>query len=219
MKVAQISFLRYLWLVEVLTGLLFGLAAAAGATLFPGMQNMANVGVSLRAGRQAGYAFAAGLSVVFTIQAAVAVYFANALSRHPSIIAFMKQWAAFVFLFLAAVFLLKGFRARRLPVARPYQGIPFVRGMLLAGMNFLVIPYFFAISGYLLGDGYLDHGAASSTAFILAAGAGAMTVYRAYARGAHWIDRKAHFLTRNINFLLGGLLIILALVQGGRLYL
>ncbi len=210
----------YLCGVESLTAVLLGLAAAVGATLFPGMLNMTSVNVSLRAGRRAGYAFATGMAVTFTAQAGLAVIFANYFTNHPTIIGTMKQWAIPTFLLLAAFFLVKGIRGRVaevLPDDRPYHGSPFLRGALLAFMNLLTLPYFFAVGGWLLADGYLAGSPAARLAFTLAAGAGAWAIFGAYARGARWMQREARFLTRNINFLLGGLLAILALVQGIRL--
>ncbi|MBB4079213.1 threonine/homoserine/homoserine lactone efflux protein [Lewinella aquimaris] len=205
--------------MDYLTAVLLGLAAAAGATLFPGMLNMTSVSVSLRAGRRAGYQFAAGMAVAFTLQAGLAIFFANYFTSHPGILVVMKQWSAFVFLVLAAFFLFKGYRAKVAEEAaesRPYRGSPFARGAVLALMNFLTIPYFFAIGGWLLTDGHLAGDAAARTGFTTGAGAGAMLIFGAYARLANWMHRRARFLTRNINFVLGALLVVLAVIQGMR---
>ncbi len=204
-----------------LTAVLLGLAAAAGATFFPGMLNMSSVSVSLRAGRRAGYLFAAGMATAFTAQAALAVFFANYFATHPSILLFMKQWAVLVFLVLAAFFLLKGFRARAAASAenQPYHGNPFVRGTVLALMNLLTIPYFFALCGWMLSSHYMQGDLISRLGFTGGAGAGALVIFGAYARLANWFNRRAHFLTRNINFLLGAILVVLAVVQGYRTYL
>ena len=207
--------------METLTAALLGLAAAAGATFFPGMLNMTSVNVSLRAGRRAGYTFAAGMATAFTAQAGLAVFFANYFTTNPSIIGYMKQWAVPTFLVLAGFFVIKGVRGRvaeAAPGERPYHGSPFVRGVALALMNLLTVPYFFAVSGWLLSSGQLAGTPPARLVFTLAAGAGAMLIFGAYARMAHWMQREAFFLTRNINFLLGGLLTILAIAQGIRLY-
>jgi threonine/homoserine/homoserine lactone efflux protein len=206
----------YLCGVQVIVSVLWGLAAAAGATLFPGMQNMASVSVSLRAGRRAGYQFSLGLTLAFASQATLAVFFANYFTQHPSILVFMKEWATLVFFILAAFFFFKGYRARAASISpgdRPYHGSPLMRGMGLAFMNLLVIPYFFAFSGWLLTGGLLGSAFVHRLSFIVGAAAGAMLIYGAYARSASWIDRKAHFLTRNMNFLLGAILVVIALVQ------
>ena len=207
--------------MESITAVVLGLAAAAGATFFPGMLNMTSVNVSLRAGRRAGYAFSAGLAAAFTAQAGIAVFFADYFTSHPGIIGHLKQWAVPMFAFLAVFFLVKGYRgyvARESPEDRPYHGSPFVRGAVLAVMNLLTVPYFFAVSGWLLAHGTLAGGGIARVAFTFGAGFGSLVIFGAYARLADWIHRKALFLTRNMNFLLGGLLALLALVQGIRLY-
>lgn len=207
--------------METLTAVLLGLAAAAGATFFPGMLNMTSVNVSLRAGRRAGYAFAAGMAATFTAQAGLAVFFANYLADHPTLIIFLREWAVVAFVFLAVFFLFKGYRGRiaeAAPDGGRYRGSPFLRGLVLALMNLLTVPYFFAVSGWMLAGGHLPADAYGRLGFTVGAGAGALLIFGAYARLANWMQRKALFLTRNINFLLGGLLAILALVQGIRLY-
>ncbi|WP_420461291.1 LysE family transporter [Neolewinella sp.] len=207
--------------MDFITALLLGLAAAVAATWFPGLLNMNSVSVTLRAGRRAGYVFGVGMTVAFTTQAALAVFFASYFAAHPRILTFMRQWAVLVLLVLAAFFLVKGFRAQLQhegPESKPYHGSAFVRGIALALMNFLTVPYFFAVCGWLLSDGYLQSDFGSRTGFTLGAGTGAMLIFGAYTRCARWMQRRAHFLTRNINFVLGGILILLALVQAIRMY-
>ncbi|WP_116126543.1 LysE family transporter [Lewinella sp. IMCC34183] len=207
--------------MQTLHAVLLGLAAAAGATFFPGMLNMTSVNVSLRAGRRAGYRFAAGMATALLFQAGLAVFFADYLTTHPSVLGNLRQWAVPVFLVLAVFFLLKGLRARvaeAAPGDRPYHGSPFLRGVALAVMNLMTVPYFFTISGWLLANGTLTATSVARLGFSVGAGAGALVIFGAYARLAEWMQRKALFLTRNINFLLGGLLALLALVQGVRLY-
>ena len=220
-SVAALFLPAYLWVVDFLTALLLGLVAAVAATWFPGLLNLNGVSVTLRAGRRAGYLFGAGMTLAFTAQAALAVFFASYFTAHPSILTFMRQWAALLLLILAAFFLIKGFRAQHRhadPASEPYHGSPFVRGMALALMNLLTVPYFFAVCGWLLSDGYLQGDLGSRRGFTLCAGAGAMLVFGAYAHSARWMQRRAQFLTRNINFLLGAILMVLAVVQGMRMY-
>ena len=207
--------------MESLSAVFLGLAAAAGATLFPGMLNMTSVNVSLRAGRRAGYAFALGMAVTLTVQAGLAVFFARYLTERTDILISLRTWAVPMFVGLAGFFLIKGYRAQSADVPafdRPYRGIPFLRGAILAVMNLLTIPYFFAISGWFLADGYLSAGAPARLAFTLSAGLGALLNFMAYARLANWMHRNAQFFTRHINYFLGGLLLLLAMVQGIRVY-
>ena len=207
--------------MESLSAVFLGLAAAAGATLFPGMLNMTSVNVSLRAGRRAGYAFAVGMALTLTLQAGLAVFFAQYLTENTGILASLKTWAVPVFTGLSGFFFVKGWRAQSAAVPafdRPYRGSPFLRGAILAVMNLLTVPYFFAISGWFLAGGYLSPQAAARFAFTLSAGVGALLSFMAYARLADWMYRNARFFTRHINYFLGGLLLTLAVVQGIRVY-
>lgn len=207
--------------MESLSAVFLGLAAAAGATLFPGMLNMTSVNVSLRAGRRAGYAFALGMALTLTLQAGLAVFFARYLTENTGILVSLKTWAVPVFIGLSGFFLLKGWRAQSADVStfdRPYRGSPFLRGAVLAVMNLLTVPYFFAISGWFLSGGYLSTDGAARVLFTLSAGAGALLTFMAYARLADWMYRNARFFTRHINYFLGGLLMMLAVVQGIRVY-
>lgn len=207
--------------MEILLALLIGLATAAGAVLFPGMLNMTAVSTSLRAGRRAGYRFASGLSSMLTLQAGVAIIFADFLVAHPGIIEGMKRWAIVIFGTLAVFFLIKGWRVQHADIAaedRPYHGSPFWRGVAMAVMNFLTLPYFFAVGGWLIADGYLASALAPKVFFTVGAGLGSLTIFGAYARLADWIKRNALFLTRNINYILGGLFVVLAVAQGIRIY-
>ncbi|PPK88320.1 threonine/homoserine/homoserine lactone efflux protein [Neolewinella xylanilytica] len=201
--------------------MLLGLAAAAGATLLPGMLNMTSVNVSLRAGRRTAYIFALGMATTVLLQAGIAVFFAGFLNDHALVVDALRQCAILVFLFLSAFFLFKGIRARVAEASqpdRPYRGSPFLRGTLLAVMNLLTVPYFFATSGWFLANGSLHDTALARIVFAGSAGVGALVIFMGYARAAHWMHRNARFVTRNINYLLSGLLLVLAVAQGLRLY-
>ncbi|WP_116109112.1 LysE family transporter [Lewinella sp. IMCC34191] len=207
--------------MEPLTAVFLGLAAAAGATLFPGMLNMSSVNVSLRAGRRAGYTFALGMAMTLGLQAAIAVFFARYLTANTLVLESMRHYAIVVFLGLSLFFLVKGYRAQTAESAhfeRPYRGSPFLRGAILAVMNLLTIPYFFAIGGWFLAQGYIDSSSPSRVLFAVSAGLGALLIFMAYVRLADWMYRNAKFFTRHINYFLSGLLLVLAVAQGIRVY-
>jgi threonine/homoserine/homoserine lactone efflux protein len=207
--------------VETLSAVFLGLAGASVATCFPGLLNMSAVSISLRAGRGVGYRFSLGMALTFAAQAGLAVFFAKFFTRHPQVLSWLRLWAAPMLVVLAGFFLLKGIRAKRasLPVSEyAFVGRPLLRGAGLALMNLLTVPFFFAFCGWLLADGYLAATPNARAGFTLGAGAGAMLVFGLYVRLAGWMHRRAVILTRNINFVVGGLLILLAVVQGIRVY-
>lgn len=206
--------------MEVLNGLLVGIGAGVFVTWFPGMLNMQVVATACRAGRSKAYAFSAGLSTVIGLQATLAVFFAHLITGNVFILKGIKQWAIPLFLVLAVVFIAKGFSARaarRAEIEQPYPGGPFWRGFVSSAMNVLNIPFFLAIVGWLLSTGYLTRSFVPRVMFILGTGAGTLGVFFLYARLSGWISDHAAFFTRNINFFLGGLFVVLAAIQAVRI--
>lgn len=185
------------------------------------MLNMQAVATSVRVGSRKAYLFSAGLAVVIGAQTALAVLFANLLRDNPSIIPNLKESAIPLFLILAAGFTWKGFRARAARKAekvRPYKGGPFWRGMMMSMMNILNVPFVFALAGWLMAAGYLSRAFFPRLLYVPGTAIGALLVFLLYARLGDWINRNAALFTRNINFFIGGLFALLALVQSVRLY-
>lgn len=205
--------------MEILTALIVGLATGVFITWFPGMLNMQAVATSVRVGRSKAYQFSTGMAVIIGAQAAIAVLFADLIGSHPGLMPALKQWAVPILFVLAIGFTVKGFRARAARKARreiAYTGTPFWRGIMMSTMNVLNIPFIFAIAGFLMAGGWLSRGYYPRLFFVPGTALGAWSIFLGYARLGDWIDRNAGFLTRNINFFLGGLLVVLAVVQGVR---
>ena len=210
----------YLCSVEILNGFLVGLGTGAFITWFPGMLNMQVVATSVWAGEHRAYVFSRGLSAVIAAQTALGVLFADLLTRNPAVISGIKSWAIPLFLILAGFFTWKGYRARaarKAQVERPYRGGPFWRGMMMSMMNILNIPLIFAIAGWLIGDGYLSRAYLPRLAYVPGTALGALGVFSLYVLSADWISKNAAYFTRNINFFLGGLFVLLAVVQAIRI--
>lgn len=209
----------YLCGVDIMIGLLVGVGAGIFATWFPGMLNMQAVSVAVRGSRAQGYRFATGMAVVFPLQAGVSLFFANYLTAHPAVLESVKQWAVVLLAAIAVVFLYKGFSARQARKAHVEQASPdgpFRRGLGISLLNVLNIPLFFAITSWLLAHEYLPNAPVPKSVYVLGIGLGALVTFLVYARLADWFSRNANLLTRNINFLIGGLLIFLAVVQAFR---
>jgi len=202
--------------VEIVTGFLVGIGTGVFITWFPGMLNMQVVSTAVRVGKPKAYLFSAGMAMVIGAQTTLAVLFANLLTANPSVVPAIKQWAVPLFLVLALVFVGKGFRARaarKAEVERPYKGGPFWRGMMMSMMNILNIPFVFAIAGFLMADGYLSRAFLPRLAYIPGTTLGAFMIFVLYGRLSGWITRNMALFARNINFFIGGLFALLAVVQ------
>ncbi|MBB4079544.1 threonine/homoserine/homoserine lactone efflux protein [Lewinella aquimaris] len=210
--------------MEYLIALLIGVAASAGAVLPPGMLNMAVATTSLEAGKSAGLRYAAGVVTVFLVQTTIAIVGVNFLRTNPDIVELLSWWAIPVLVFLALFFLFKWYREQQATESIEQQreektvDNPYWEGISVSLMNFLAIPYFFAIGSWLMADGVLDPAVLAKAAFVVGASAGAMLILTAYASGAKWIDAHAHYITRNIHLLVGALFVVLAGVQSYRMF-
>jgi threonine/homoserine/homoserine lactone efflux protein len=207
--------------VNILTGFLVGLGTGVFITWFPGMLNMQAVATSIRVGRRRAYLFSAGLATVIAVQTTIAVLFANLLTEYPAIVPAIRQTAIPLFVVLAIVFTLKGFRARaarKAEIERPYKGGPFWRGMMMSAMNILNIPFVFALAGFLMAEGYLSRAFLPRLVFVPGTAIGALIVFFLYAHLADWISRNMALFTRNINFFIGGLFVLLAVLQAVRIW-
>lgn len=211
----------YLCGVELLTAFLVGVGTGVFITWFPGMLNMQAVATSVRVGRRRAYLFSAGLATVISAQTILAVLFADVLTGNPRIIPAIKEWAIPLFLVLAAVFTWKGYRAREARKAdeeRPYKGGPFWRGIMMSSMNVLNIPLIFALAGFLMSEGLLSRAFLPRLIYVPGTTLGAFLVFLLYARLSGWISRNMALFTRNINFFIGGLFVVLAVVQAMQMY-
>lgn len=207
--------------MEIINGFLVGLGTGVFITWFPGMLNMQVVATSVRVGKPKAYLFSAGMAIVIGAQTTLAVLFANLLTSNPAVVPGIKQWAVPLFLVLALVFTWKGFRARAARKAekeRPYKGGPFWRGIMMSSMNILNIPLVFAIAGFLMADGYLSRAFLPRLAYVPGTTLGALLIFALYGRLSGWISRNMALFTRNINFFIGGLFVLLAVVQAARMF-
>ncbi len=210
----------YLCRVDILIGLLVGIGVGIFSTWFPGMLNMQAVSVACQAGRPNAYRFSIGMAIVFPLQAGISIFFANFLTDHPWILEGLRQWAVPLLMAIGGVFIFKGFSARanrKAHINKPYKGGPMKRGFGMAMLNILNIPLFLALGSWLIANGYLPDAPLPKLIFIFGVGIGALIIFVIYTRMADWFSRHAAVLTRNINFVIGGLLVFLAAIQAIRM--
>ena len=201
-----------------LSHLFLGFIFAALSIVLPGLVNMTSVSVSLKDGLRAGFYYSLGAAVTILIQATIAVTFADYLSSHPEIFTFLKKIALGVFLSLGAFFLYKALKPK-VAKASERTGLAFWIGFAVAGMNVLNIAYYFTVSTFLSGEGYIKLEQPYNTLFITGIPLGAFMMLFLYARFAQFIANNSRYFTRNINYFLSGLFFILAFVQLFQLFL
>jgi len=191
--------------------LIVGYVAAFVGLIAPSMLNMTAAKTSLEKGKAAGIQFAAGAASVVTVQAFIAVYFANKIT--PEVIKVLQKAAFFVLMGLAIFFFMQA-RKKFKAEGSDKKGNTFFIGMGMSSLNMLAVPFYLGMAK--LGEANWNMILEIPYSLIYVAGAvlGAFSLFAIYATFAEVIAKKAQFIAKNINYILAGLFVILAIASG-----
>ena len=119
-------------------------SAAFMATVPPGLLNMNAAKTSVEKGKNNGIIFSLGVSTMIMMQAYVAVLISKFLYKNPEIIDLLLKIAIGIFAFFAIYFFVSARRARRkkIRMVKMSKKNSFFKGVLLAALNLLTIPYY-----------------------------------------------------------------------------
>lgn len=195
-------------------------SAAFMATVPPGLLNMNAAKISVKKGKHNGVIFSLGVSVVVMAQAYVAVLISKFLYRNPEIIDILLKIALAVFAFFAVYFFISARRESRNPMSmvKVSRKNSFFKGMLLAALNLLTIPYYSALNAMWNASGWIDFQLWDIAVFILAAGCGTFTVLYLYTVYFTKLNSKSQRFSKNSNYILSALMVILLVITVIRLY-
>jgi len=190
--------------------LIVGFLAAFIGLIAPSMLNMTAARTSIERGRAAGIQFAAGAASVVFVQAFIAVYFAKYLVAHPEVITQLKTAAIFVLLGLAIFFFMQA-RKKFKAEGKQQKGSSYVTGLGMSSLNMLAIPFYLTMATLAESKGWMDIVPPYSVIYVVGAVLGAFSLFATYAVFAEIIAERAAFIAKNINYILSGLFVILAL--------
>lgn len=176
----------------------------------PGMLNMTALKISLEQPRQQALGFVLGAVSVIFVQALIAVTFAKFLTNNPALTRYLSYAAIGVFLLLAYFFFQQARRKVQIKL-RESGKQSYWAGFSMAWMNMLAIPFFLGYSTVLKAKGMLETGAPYNWFFAFGAMAGALGLFLLYVSFAGIIQQRVQFIARNINYILSGLFVALAL--------
>ncbi len=195
-----------------------GFLAAFIGLVAPSMLNMTAAKTSIDKGRSEGIKFAMGAASVVIVQAFIAVTFSKYLVAHPEIITKLKTVAIFVLLALAVSFFMQA-RKKFKAEGKDKKGNSFVIGMGMSSLNMLAIPFHLVASTFLESKGWLEIVQPYTSLYVLGAVFGTFTLFATYAIFAEVIAEKASFIAKNINYILSGLFVILAIATAYQVFM
>ena len=201
--------------MNYLLPLIVGFIAAFVGLIAPSMLNMTAARTSIEKGKKAGIQFAAGAASVVFIQAFIAVYFADKIT--DEIIANLGKAAIVVLLALSGFFLWqakKEFKAE----GKQKKGSHFIVGLGMSSLNMLAVPFYLTMAKLGQTKWNMSLEIPYSLVYVLGAVLGAFSLFAIYATYAEKIAEKAQFIAKNINYILSGLFIVLAIVTAVKVF-
>ena len=157
-------------------------SAAFMATVPPGLLNMNAAKTSVEKGKMNGIIFSLGVSSMIMVQAYIAVFISKFLYKNPEVIDLLLKIAIAVFAFFAIYFFItaKRKKAQKLKEVKVSKKNSFYKGVLLAALNLLTIPYYSGLNAMWNEAGWIKFEAKDITTFVVAAGAGTFSVLYLY---------------------------------------
>ena len=195
-------------------------SAAFMATVPPGLLNMNAAKVSVEKGKVYGIIFSLGVSTVIMVQATIAVYISKFLYRNPEVIAWLQKAALLVFGFFAIYFFLMARKKDEKPIAivEVSRKNSFFKGMLLATLNFLTIPYYSALNAMWNASGWIQFEFLDIATFVTAAGSGTFVMLYLYTVYFTKLEARSTAFSRNSNYVLSVLLLVLLVITLIRIF-
>jgi len=190
--------------------LFFGFLLATVGFIAPAMLNMTTVRTSIDQGRNAGFLFALGASMVNAVQSLVAFAFLRFLDSNPDVIEWLKRLGVLV-LFSLAYFFYRQSKKIISAKENAEHKHPFVLGLLLSSINMLALPYYFTAALALEASGQIN--AVTPYIYFMSLGVflGGFMMFSLYSILADIVARRSEFITRNLNIMLSTLFTILGM--------
>ena len=195
-------------------------SAAFMATVPPGLLNMNAAKVSVEKGKLNGVVFSLGISTTIIIQAFIAVWISKFLHNNPEISEWLLKIAVLVFAGLAIYFYLAAKKNKQdeVRLVKVSKKNSYFKGMGLATLNLLTIPYYSGLNLMWTSTGWIKFQIWDILTFILAAGCGTFTVLYMYTIYFNKLENKNQRFSRNSNYILSILMVILLIVALIRIF-
>ena len=190
--------------------LIIGFLASFFGFLAPSMLNMTTARISIEKGKKAGIQFALGASSIVFIQGFLAVTFSKYLVANPAVIKQFKTAGIFVLLALSVFFFMQARKKIKVKETKK-KGNSYVTGLVMSSLNMLAIPFYLVMATLAESKGWMRIEQPFSTLYVLGAVIGIFSVLTLYGVFAEIIAKRVQFISKNINYILSLLFIVLAI--------
>lgn len=191
------------------------------ATVPPGLLNMNAAKTSVERGKMDGIIFSLGVSSMITLQAYISVLISKFLYRNPEVIDILLKLAILVFAIFSVYFFVAAKRRKTgelkmVQVSKKRSS--YFRGIFLAAVNFLTIPYYAGVNAMWTATGLIKFETWDVVTFILAAGMGTFTVLYLYTFYFNKLEAKSDRFSKNSNYIMSVLMLVLLVITLIRIF-
>lgn len=186
----------------------------------PGLVNMTVAQTCLHQGKKNGMLVAIGACFVVLLQALIAIMLAKYIFNHPYVRNILLRTGVVIFILMGIYFLITAKSGRVKKVKPPkHEGLKNLgKGMFIAAINILPIPYFCALSAALNITGKVSYDLVVVALFMLAASVGTFTALYLYVIGFNRIQHKSRSLSKYTNYFMAALMLVLVILTLIRIY-
>lgn len=196
-------------------------SAAFMATVPPGLLNMNAAKTSVEKGKLNGIIFSTGVSSMIMIQAYIAVLISKFLNKNPGVVQVLMDIAVGVFAFFAVYFYIAARQNKKKgpELVKVSKKNSFFKGMLLAALNLLTIPYYSGVNIMWNASGWIKFEVWDILTFILAVGLGTFSVLYMYTIYFNKLEAKTNQFSKNSNYVLSALMVALLIITLIRIFI
>ena len=180
----------------------------------PGLINMTAVKVNLKEGKRTALWFVFGAVIIIFFQTFLALLFARAIDKSPSLILLLREIGCVIFALLTIYFLFvaKKPKLQGSNIKKYSNSSRFFLGMLLSALNFFPIPYYVLLGITFASYQLFAFDFLSILIFVLGVVSGAFVVFYGYVVFFTKIESKADFFIQNMNKIIGTITGLIAVV-------
>ncbi|MGO4913728.1 LysE family translocator [Leeuwenhoekiella sp. W20_SRS_FM14] len=185
--------------------------AAFLGVLPPGLVNMSVAKTCVHRGKRNGMLVALGASIIVLVQAFVAILLARYIFSHPIVRNTLLRTGIVIFGLLAVYFFIaaKKNKVKEVEIPKHSGRKSFAKGMLVALINVLPIPYFCALSAAFNVTSSINNGLVEVLLFVLAAASGTFTALYIYVVGFNRIQNEPRNFAKYSNYFMAALMVVL----------
>lgn len=195
-------------------------SAAFLGVIPPGMLNITALKTRIEKGTKNAYMFTLGVAIIILIQALIGVQISKYLYHHPEVIDLLMEIAIVIFLALSIFFYVSARKVSddREKLVSDKKRNDFFKGLILASLNMLSIPYYSGINAMWRSSNLIDFNPIDTSVFVFSAALGTSAVLLIYIRYLKNIKIEKKRLGKRLNYILSALMFLLFVITIIRLY-